>query len=380
MKKIFLQLNLLIIGLISSPSLQAVERYEFFNGVRALGMGGASIAVVNDETALLSNPAGLGKLRNYFLTIVDPEVELGADTQSVIGTKLTAFLDPQKALDLTLAKTDKRLHQRAQVFPSFVLTNFGFGIFKRYVTSAEVDSETNTFDYFHRNDTTAVLGFNLRMFDGIVKLGANARAVNRIEADRTDIPTTETALELETEINNETVAREGFGVATDVGLILTAPIAWLPTLAVVYRDAGTTSYNVNKGMYLSTTQRPDRTPATLDAAFAFFPIAGKNTRISFTAEMADVLDATEPADEEESDEVMRRIHGGLELNIHDILFLRGGMNQGYWSAGLEISMYNTQLQVATYGEELGDVPAADSTETYTKREERRYVFKFAYRF
>ena len=41
--------------------------FEFYRGVRQMGMGGASIAVVNDETAPLSNPNGLGRLRDYFL-------------------------------------------------------------------------------------------------------------------------------------------------------------------------------------------------------------------------------------------------------------------------------------------------------------------------
>ena len=46
-------------------------------GPIAVGVqGGAGIAVVNDETAMLINPAGLGKLRDYIFTIADPEIEI----------------------------------------------------------------------------------------------------------------------------------------------------------------------------------------------------------------------------------------------------------------------------------------------------------------
>jgi hypothetical protein len=53
----------LILMIISKT--QAAEFYEFYTNARALGMGGASLAVTNDETALLLNPAALGKLRNF---------------------------------------------------------------------------------------------------------------------------------------------------------------------------------------------------------------------------------------------------------------------------------------------------------------------------
>src|SRR5690606_14155026 len=115
-------------------------------------------------------------------------------------------------------------------------------------------------------------GFNFRIFNGRIKLGVNARGINRVESRRTDIPVNSTGLDFESIVGTETVAREGFGIASDVGLILTAPWTFLPTLALVYRDVGNTSYNLNTGMFYATTERPETTPATLDAAVALFPI------------------------------------------------------------------------------------------------------------
>ena len=358
----------------------AGERYEFYNGVRSLGMGGVAGAVVNDETALLLNPAALGKLRNYFVTVVDPELELGADTQAMIDLDVMAFMDPQDTLDAAKTKPGKRFHQRAQLFPSFVVTNFGMGLYARYAADAFTDSAATNYTYEYRNDLAFVLGFNFRLFDGRVKFGVNARAINRIESQRTDIPIASTGLTLETEINSSTIAKEGFGVGSDVGLILTAPWKLLPTLSFVYRDIGTTSYNMNTGMFLSTTSRPESTPATLDVAIGLFPIIGKNKRMSMSVELVDVLDVVEPVTEEKSDEMMRRLHGGFEINFNDFFFLRAGMNQGYWTAGFELAMFNSQLQFATYGEEVGDVVPKGSTDTYIDKEDRRYVFKYAYRF
>ncbi len=353
---------LFIASLGPCPSATATERYEFFNGVRALGMGGAMVATVNDETALLANPAGLGKLRDYFITILDPEVDVGAQTEQIAGTDILDMRDPQKALDKTNVNLDKRLHGRAQVFPSIVVPNFGFGVFGKYEFNAETVSETNKFEYNYTNDYAAVFGFNFRIWNGIIKLGANARAINRIEVRRDDIDPTSTDLKL------DTLASEGMGLASDGGLIITVPTAWLPTLAGVYRDIGDTSYSYRDGMFLNTSERPTTTKGTLDAAIAIHPLLGKRVRSTWTAEFRDAMNVVE----EDVKDPMRRFHAGFEINLADALFVRGGWHQRYWTAGFELSMLNYQFQAASYGEEIG---TAEQT-----REDRRYVGKFALRF
>jgi hypothetical protein len=369
------QFVLSFIFILSTASASARERFEFYNGVRALGMGGAAIAAVNDETALLLNPAALGRLRNYFVTVADPEVSVGENTQRIIDLDITQFMDPQKVLDSLNQFQRYRFHQRAQLFPSFVVTNFGIGLFMKYSTDAYLTENLlpyDTYNLFYRNDFAGVLGFNFRLFDGRVKLGFNARAVNRIEVNSTDLPANSTGLSLD---GTPGLAREGFGIASDIGLILTAPVMYLPTLAFVYRDAGTTSYTMNDGMFMNTADRPNRTPATLDAGFSITPLVGKRSRMVITADLVDVLKAVEgpnTPNPDLTDDVKRRLHYGFELNFSDIFFLRGGMNQGYWTGGMELAAEQFQLQFAAYGEEVGtsEVP----------KEDRRYVAKFSWRF
>ncbi|MCB0357633.1 MAG: hypothetical protein KDD40_11525, partial [Bdellovibrionales bacterium] len=84
---------------------------------------------------------------------------------------------------------------------------------------------------------------------------------------------------------------------------------------------------------------------------------------------AEFRDALNVAEEED---VNRRIHAGIEFNFSDALFVRAGMNQRYWTAGLELAVMNYQIQLATYGEDIGP--------DNTPLEDRRYVGKFAYRF
>jgi hypothetical protein len=340
----------------------ASERYEFYNGVRMLGMGGAGVAVVSDETALFINPAGLGRLRDYYITVVDPEVEVSETAERIAGNDALRMNQPQEALDRCILDPDTHLKERMQLFPSIVVPNFGFGFFAKYEVNAEVDSDTDLFKYDYTNDYAAIFGFNFRIWDGIIKIGTNARIINRTEVRRDDLPTNSTALSL------SGLAGEGIGVGSDAGIMLAAPIAWIPTIGAVYRDVGNTSYSVRDGMFLDTTLTPDHTPASLDVGFAVHPIHGNSFRSTWTVDYRDVM----TADEEEAGSTTRRLHGGVEFNFGDAFFVRGGMNQGFWTAGLELAIINYQFQAAAYGEDIGTPDAP--------REDRRYVVKFSLRF
>lgn len=360
--------SLLILGILLGPLASANEAREFYTGVRQLGMGGAGIAVVNDETALLTNPAGLGKLRDYFVTVADPELELGSDNIGIFGTDQQKSFDLQEVLNQS-RETDnigKRLHTKAQVFPSFVVPNFGIGVLGKWEMDAEVtEADTSQFDVAYRNDFAFVTGFNFRLWDGRIKLGVNARVINR-----TDITSTLSSASTNLKIND--IANEGIGIASDVGLIMTAPWDWLPTLSAVVRDVGDTSYSLRDGLFTDAndTRRPPPTQQTIDAAVALFPIVGKRTRLTWSAEYRGL---SLRGDEEDNQDSLKKVHTGFELNFRDALFLRGGMNQRYWTAGFEVAIANYQIQAATYGEEIG-------VDADNLREDRRYVFKFAYRF
>lgn len=354
-------MRILFIALIGiSSSALGAERYEFYNGVRQLGMGGAVVAVVNDETALLSNPAALGKLRDSYITIADPEGEAGHETERVVGLKFTDALDPQKALALLNGSRGNRLHLKGQLFPSLIFPNFGIGLHGKYITDGEVDKAGTAYEYHYLNDWSVVTGFNFRFFNGIMKLGTNFRFTNRSEIHRTDLDPAATNL------NFKNLVSEGIGIGSDTGLILSAPVLYLPTLALVWRDVGNTSYSYQKGFLHNTTTRPNSVENTLDVGVSISPIHGKGTRSTWTVEVRDVLT------DDKNEDIMRRLHGGFEFNFSDAFFVRGGANQKYWTAGLELAVDNYQLQAASYGEEIGtkDDP----------KEDRRYVLKFSLRF
>jgi hypothetical protein len=327
----------------------AQERYSFYQGVRQMGMGGASVAVVNDETALLANPAALGKLRDHYVTVVDPDVEVGTHTQQVTNNNVMGMTNPQTALDDSLKHPDKHLNEKAQIFPSIVVPNFGMGLFAKYQIDGQYNSTTTNFEYDYTNDYAAVFGFDFRFWNGVVKIGTNVRVDNRTEVHNSGIAGTSTGLTL------SQLASSGVGVGSDTGILITAPVKYLPTLGAVYRDVGGTSYDLRQGLFMKTAAFPDMTPQTVDVGLSIHPILGNH-----------VLTLSKETEQ------MRRVHAGFEFNFADAIFLRGGLNQRYWTAGLELAVGHYQFQAASYGEDIG-VPG-------TPVEDRRYEVKFAFRF
>ncbi len=329
---------------------------SFYSGIRQMGMGGASIAVVDDETSLMSNPAGLGKLKEKIITVIDPEVEINVNTQPVLGTSVFTANNPQKLLDSLNNLPNKHYHSKAQVFPSAVVPNLGFGLFGKYQTDAQVNSATNNFRLDYTNDFAAILGLSRRLYGGVLKVGANARFIDRTQIAK-DMPSTSTGLSL------DATASEGLGVASDIGILLAAPTVWLPTFSVVARDVGDTTFTRGKGFINQTTTRPDGVKSSVDVALALFPIFDRGTRSSFTVEYTNIGS---------KDEAIKHFHIGAEINVFDAVFLRAGMNQRYWTAGFEISHAHYQLQIASYGIDVGT--------SEVQQEDRRFDAKFAVRF
>jgi hypothetical protein len=233
------------------------------------------------------------------------------------------------------------------------------GMLASYNYDATDESATGEYHLRYRNDYAFLIGYNFRFFDGIIKLGFNTRYINRVETDDTH-PDSSTGLSWKNIVN------EGTAIGSDVSLMMTGPWQYLPTLAVVWRDVGDTSYTMGGGMFYSGRPNPAKTDQTFDVGVSLSPILGKYTHMQLTAEYRDVLT------DDPEEVAARRLHYGMEFNFFDKLFVRGGLNQGYWTTGIEVASANMQFQVTTYGEEIGTKDA--------KREDRRYIFKFALRF
>ena len=350
------------------------EKKEFFNEVRGLGMGGARVATVNDATAILVNPAALGKIREPVLNAVDPEISLNGETPSIINFHLIRSFNLKEILKEMKKRKGNIFHQKLQIFPSFAFTNFGLGILAKYELNEEIlenskkSNSTPNHDLFlsYVNDLAFATGFSLRFLDGRLKVGGSLRFVNRVEIhDHLNSD--------EVELTVSSLAREGFGIGKDIGMIFSLPWIYLPSVSAVWRDALDTQYDFLEGFFYGRDEearKPRKTRQSLDVGVALFPILANRKSLTFSAEFRDVFNASRSQNDKK--DIFRKLHIGTELNVNDTFFLRLGMHQRYWAAGFEFNQTLFQWQFSTYGEEVG-----------TKDKnfvDRRFVGKFTVRF
>lgn len=352
---------LLVLG-VSSVSVAQVDLGERYNyrGVRALGMGGAQIATVNDETALYVNPANLLRLRETITSVFDIEMEYSDNLYYPVYQRqpFSSPLNPSAVISSLDQAPGDPFHFRATLHPTFVTQYFGIGLIQSQTLSARVSQDRSSGEVFYRDDQGAYAGIAARLFSGHVKIGGSAKVISRIEMDQSFVLPADTSIAAN--------ASSGSGLGYDAGVVITLPSVYHPTISLVARDIGGTQFDKNFYNRRNTLDNPAEQQQTVDLAIAMFPNHGEKQRSVVTYEISN-LEAFQT-----SSDKLRYSHLGYEFNYQDIMFFRAGMNQRHWTLGLEVASERSQLQIATYGEDMG--PAGSS------KTSRRYVFKWGYRF
>lgn len=341
------------------------ERREFYKGARYQAMGGAMVAVANDESAILANPAGLGRLRDVYGTMLDPELEINA--RGILAYNKKAYTEPLSLKSITrtmLSDVGNIFTSRQQIMPSFVAKNFGIALLAKKDLQVRANSATSV-DAYYREDIGALLGYNMRLFDGRIKLGVTGKFITRVEVDQMAIDPTTQSMNIKS-LATAGLARAGTGFGFDAGLLMTAPWTWLPTLGAVYRDVGGMSFSQDTMKLLDGTADPASVEGDIDVGLSLFPILSNKSRSTFALEYRGLLTQSDQPDK------AKLMYFGYEYNYSDYFFLRAGYHQRYWTAGAELSSEVFQFQLSTYGEEVG-------TSTNSK-EDRRWIMKFVYRF
>lgn len=347
---------------IALPSWATSEWVESYTNTRALGMGGALIGITSDETSLYRNPANLGSVRKYFGTFFDPELEgQHTFTDIVKGSSFTKAVEIEPMAGELKKHPGEFYHARVQFTPSFTRKNFGFGFIYRNELNAVVSTTATTkMDTFYQNDLGAILGVNHSLFGGVIKVGASAKAINRIEIVSSTLTVSGGSFAL------SDIATEGSTIAYDAAMMIQLPYAWVPTLTGVVHDIGDTEFNLRNGVRAKTTSQPATVKQSVDAAISLFPIHGNKIRSVWTVEYRDVTDSRK------EDWARKRLHVGTEINFRDIFFLRLGANQGYVTAGIEIASERLAWQISSYGEEVGTKLAPKEDRRYSTRILIRY--------
>lgn len=335
---------------------------ELATSARALAMGNAFIAKVDDASSVFYNPAGLGTVRYAHLHLSNFHLELNKGfIASATGGKISdaaSGLPKAFSLDgtrqLLVNNVGAISHSSFHALPNFTSRFFSMGYLLSQKTRAVVTSATSTtgFEYADRFDHGPYAALNLSLFGGIFKAGVSTIFLQRKEAIGTANPNN--TINLGTSAYNK-----GSMINMTLGGKITFPFVFLPTFAATAHNALDKNFSGARG-----AGNPTKIPRSYDVGFSITPQIGTSTRIHLEVDYKDLGSAYSGISS------TRKMLIGAELDFSRVFFFRIGYGDGFGSAGLGVKSKKVEFDLTTY--------AVDTTSSaFRGHEDRRFALSLS---
>jgi hypothetical protein len=332
--------------------VRAAELTEVNTSVRALGMGNAYTAIVDNDDSLFYNPAGLGRVEGINWNIVD--LYVGANGEDVYDT-YQGFGDTSTGT-AAFANNVKSLFGKSIWIggggkSALTVPYFGVAAYDGLTASAYLSNPAfPNMNINFINDYGFAAGVAFDIVPKIITMGFVGKKITRIgSAFPIGVSTLAnlSSTQLQDDLNNRGT---GYGVDYGVNFMIPAPIK--PTFSFVWKNLGYTTFTKDYGAVA-----PPMIKDEMIAGFGcLIDLPGLDIRPAF-----DFKYMNRP-----EEQLGKKLHFGIEFDF-PILELRAGFHQGYYTAGAGIDLGVLKIDAATYGVELGEYPG--------QHEDRRYIIE-----
>jgi len=353
------------IGFLSGAAFADQAHPLTYETPRSQGMGGAFVAVADDQQALFSNPAGLGQITDKAYALLDATVEMNQDLRRVENkTNGLSDADTPESRAANNRLLSDVMGQQARTAASnlaYYLGGTGFGAGFLYQTIGQIGIERPTNPRIHaKADIDSVLvgaiarpirGNKVVFGDSAAGFwGLGMKFISRRTLDR-EYDARDFASLSENDLRDD--ALKGATFDLDGGILYKLSNPWNQSLGL----------SVSNVFESEIDPRIGRLPRRIDIGTAIRPLTGSTARsrkLVLAADFADVAnDGT----------LFSKLRLGMEAAVRTWLTLRGGVRGGYLSAGATAKFREAKVEFATYSEETGPRPG--------DHEDRRYSLSLA---
>lgn len=332
-------LVLVVVGLSASFPVWADELYTQYRGARPQAMGGAFVAVADDENALFYNPAGLAGMTGPTFHLVNTTFDLNSDMIWNFANYLTLVSSFSPAVLNTLV--GQRIYARATGMIGFTTKYFGAAFIYDQQTAFITDNPylpQVTLGYQWTYGVQVGAGFPVLRLDkkrGELRVGIAGKALWRRGKYET-LPFTELFNIGLTTLEDFAGQWRGPAWGFDLGLQYVHKVkkVWRFQAGAAYTNIGDTQFS---GGGSAATLRSD---LSVGAAVGF---EQKALRVMVSYDYRNILQDTD---------WRKRSHLGLTIGL-PIFSLYGGLNQGYLTYGASVDLWVFRITGLAYGEERG---------------------------
>jgi len=364
-------LSLVVLATIcSSVNATPMEQQGVYTSARWLGRGGAMVADVDDYNVIFVNPAGLSLIEEPILNF-----EFQLEGSGGVTDNMTAFFGNSNKWVITdpadvNSLKGKDVRTRMSFLTSYVTKAYAIALISRGTMDNAYDNTAiPNSDVFSAADVTLQLTYGRGFLNDHLRFGGTGKV-----AYRSGRFGTFTMTQLENEGIKpfaSALSQEGLALSFDVGMQYTMPHDTYDfNIGGAALDLATPfglDPRLSKG---SDNGRPPILPARLDIGTGI-KVKDIGAGIAWRTDFDIIKSITKS-----ESSILDIIHFGTELQFPRLIYLRAGMNQMYWSAGIGIKYYILECDFATY---------ATNTATYyntdgRRESDRRYNFQFSFQF
>jgi hypothetical protein len=369
---------IVVVMLLASGSLFAQSFFfedPSFPSARVAGMGGTHVALADDISTLISNPAGFRSAGPQFAVteltanLTGPVFSIADLVLSLMGgaNPLSLLVDPGTQALFTSLYAQALLS--GPISFGYVGNGLGFGFFNTTGITFSTQGTVPTLTAGVHEDLLFVGGYAFRIplpdvMRSTLDLGVSVKAYARGGVEFTesilDIFALLSSPSFTSLLDKPLNIDVGFGV--DAGILyswnsmISVGIVGRDLYAPVVRNtyASITAFGSGSSATLSYGTAPINLSAGILLSPNLGPVEDYLSNLKIAIDYGDILDfLTHPAT---STNPLLHVGIGLEARVLEILSLRGGFNEGYFSAGLGLNLTGFQLGLTMYGSELSSEP------------------------
>ncbi len=322
-------------------SVQGLSRGDWTQfGVRPLAMGNAFVAVADDYNALFYNPAGLARLTEWNVEIINPRFDFALKTYSLIQelAKKKKGMGTSEAIDLIKKQTGIQHYLGIGINPYVVAPHWGVAIGNRnylsFVTHQKISIGTDA-----AAGLLIPVGIAGNFLNNQLSLGASLKYQGSVginqETNIDSIPTLTSSKDNSSDQKIDKLLTQGCGLGVDLGLLFTPEQKNEPTLGISIMDFGGTKMSkfASKGALASTI------PPTVNTGISIKPIKTESTYLLLAADTQMI---------NQNSHFSKKLNLGMEWGFSKIIKIEAGLMTGYLTGGFQFDVGLLKVRLATY--------------------------------